>query len=86
MLRHVQSFRKELQSMRHEEDNASHMYWNLDACVCFLCFCERQLKDPIGEMLLQFLAMLFVIYANVVERRGKRNDFEMQTLANESSK
>lgn len=85
-LRHVQSFRKELQSIRHEEDNASHMYWNLDACLCFLCFCERQLKDPIGEMLVQFLAMLFVIYANGVERRGKLNGLEMRTLANESSK
>lgn len=85
VLRHVQCFRKELQSIRHEENNASHMYWNLDACLCFHCFYERQLKDPIGEMLVQLLVMLFVIYANVLERRGKLNDFEMHTLANESS-
>lgn len=85
MLRHVQSFRKELKCARHDEDNTSHMYWNLDACLCFLCFCERQLKDPIGEILVPFLAMLFVISANVVERRGKQNDFEMQTCASMSS-
>lgn len=62
------------------------MYWNLDVRLCFLCFCARQLKDPIGEMLVQFLVMLSVIYANVGERRGKLNDVEMLTLASESSK
>jgi len=62
------------------------MCWYLDACLCFLCFCERQLKDPTGEVSVQFLAMLFVIYANVVGRRGKQNDVEMLILADEVSK
>lgn len=50
----------------------------------FFCFCERQLKDPIREML-EFLVIFFVIYASGVERRRNLNNYEMQTLAGESS-
>lgn len=34
---------------------------------------------------MQFLAVLFVIYANVVEKRGKLNDFGMWTLSRAQS-
>lgn len=50
----------------------------------FFCFCERQLKDPIREML-EFLVIFFVIYASGVERRRNLNNYEMQTVAGESS-
>lgn len=35
--------------------------------------------------MLEFLVIFFVIYANGVERRRKLNNYEVQTLADESS-